>query len=204
MSRPAPRDKSLDQLPAAFARYVEAEPTRSPSDPRDVMTNLAPLSDCARRLDCDPEKALRPTARARAIVQVAILVGLLFGVAACKEAYVGPPFATNSTDQAGIVRFVGTSGQVDFVIPPHSSVMINPPTTIGVVTGYWLFFDYCSTGVHSFTGPEPWRRGASFAFLESGDNGNATSVAFGNLDAPPPGISEVAATTTACENVATS
>ena len=201
MSRPAPRDKSLDQLPAAFARYVEAEPTRSPSDPRDVMTNLAPLSDCARRLGCDPEKALRPTARARAIVQVAILVGLLFGVAACKEAYVGPPFASNSTDQAGIVRFVGTSGQVDFVIPPHSSVMINPPTTIGVVTGVLLFFDYCSSGVHSFSGPEPWQQGTSFAFLESGDNGNATSVAFGNLDTPPPGISEVAATTTACENV---
>jgi hypothetical protein len=167
------------------------------------MTNLVPFSDCARRLGYDPEKVLRPTARARAIVQVAILVGLLFGVAACKEAYVGPPFASNSTDQAGIVRFVGTSGQVDFVIPPHSSVMINLPTTIGVVTGYWLFFDYCSTGVHSFTGPEPWRRGASFAFLESGDNGNAASVAFGNLGTPPPGISEVAATTTACQDVAT-
>lgn len=103
--------------------------------------------------------------------------------------------------QAGIVRFVGTSGQVDFVIPPHSSVMINPPTTIGVVTGYLLFFDHCSTGVHSFSGPEPWQQGTSFAFLESGDNGNATSVTFGNLGTPPPGISEVAATTTACENV---
>jgi hypothetical protein len=113
------------------------------------MTNLAPLSDCARRLGCDPEKASRPTARARAIDQVAILLGLLFGVAACKEAYVGPPFASNGTDQAGIVRFVGTSGQVDFSIPPHSSVMINPATTIGAVTGYWLFFDYCSSGVHS-------------------------------------------------------
>jgi hypothetical protein len=167
------------------------------------MTNLVPFSECARRLGYDPEKVLGPTARARAIVQVAILVGLLFGVAACKEAYVGPPFASNSTDQAGIVRFVGTSGQVDFVIPAHSSVMINLPTTIGVVTGYWLFFDYCSTGVHSFTGPEPWRRGASFAFLESGDNGSATSVAFGNLGTPPPGISEVAATTTACQDVAT-
>lgn len=143
---------------------------------------------------------LGPTARARAIVQVAIIVGLLFGVAACKEAYVGPPFAWNSTDQAGIVRFVGTSGQVDFVIPPHSSVMINPPTTIGVVTGEWLFFDYCSSGVHSFFGPE---QGTHFAFLKSGDNGNANSFEVGNLDTPPPGISEVAATTTACQDVAT-
>jgi|GEM_PF-1311981 len=201
MSRPALRDKSLDQLPAAFARYVEAEPTRSPSDPRDVMTNLVPFSECARRLGYDPEKVLGPTARARAIVQVAILVGLLFGVAACKEAYVGPPFASNSTDQAGIVRFVGTSGQVDFVIPPHSSVMINPPTTIGMVTGEWLFFDYCSSGVHSFVGPE---QGTRFAFLKSGDNGSPNSIEVGNGDAtPPPGISEVAATTTACQDVAT-
>ena len=202
MSRPAPRDKSLDQLRRAFVRHVEAEPTRSQSDPFDVTTNLAPLSHCARRLGCDPEKAVRPTARARAIVQVAILVGFLFGVAACKEAYVGPPFASNSTDQAGIVRFVGTSGQVDFVIPPHSTVMINPPTTIGEVTGEWLFFDYCSTGVHSFQGPE---QGITrFAFLKSGDNGNPTTVEVGHGDAsPPPGISEVAAMTTACQDVAT-
>jgi len=138
MSRLAPRDKSLDQLPAAFARYVEAEPTRSPSDPRDVMTNLAALSDGARRLGCDPEKALRPTARARAIVQVAILVGLLFGVAACKEAYVGPPFASNGTDQAGIVRFVGTSGQVDFSIPPQTSLVAVPAVPLDLGNGLTL------------------------------------------------------------------
>jgi hypothetical protein len=176
MYRPAPRDKSPDQLLGVFARDIEAEPARSSSG--------------------------GPTAWAKAIVRVAILVGFIFVVVACKEAYAGPPFASNSTDQAGIVRLVGVSGQVDLVIPPHSTVMIDPPTTIGVVTDYWLFFDYCSTGVHSFSGPEPWQQGTSFAFLESGDNGSATRVAFGDLGSPPPNASAVAATTT-CQDVAT-
>jgi hypothetical protein len=146
-----------------------------------------------------------PNSRAgerRSTVQVAILVSALVGVAACKAAYAGPPFASNSTDQAGIVRFVGTRGQADFVIPPRSTVMIYPPITIGSVTGEWLFFDYCSTGVHSFQGPE--QDVTRFAFVKSGDNGDPTTVEVGYGDAsPPPGTSEVAATTTACQGVAT-
>ena len=139
---------------------------------------------------------------ARTLIRIVVLVGLLFGAAACKQAYTGPPFATNITDQAAIVRFVGTGGQVDFVIPPHSSVIIHTPTTIGAVTGEWLFFDYCSTGVHSFQGPE---QGVTrFAFIKSGDNGNPTTVEVGQGDAsPPPGTSQVAATTTACQDVST-
>jgi len=96
-----------------------------------------------------PRLALRD----KSLVQVAAIVVLLFAVTACAPRYSGPPFARNDTDRTGIVRVVGTNGQVDFVVPPHSSVMISVPTTIGAVTAEWLFFDDCSSGVHSFDGP---------------------------------------------------
>ncbi|HEX7591433.1 MAG TPA: hypothetical protein VF375_05725 [Candidatus Limnocylindrales bacterium] len=52
------RDESLDHLEAAFARYVEVLSSRDPDDSRDVMINLVPYIDCARRLGRDPESVL--------------------------------------------------------------------------------------------------------------------------------------------------
>lgn len=135
-----------------------------------------------------PRLALRD----KSLVQVAAIVVLLFAVTACAPRYSGPPFARNDTDRTGIVRVVGTNGRVDFVVPPHSSVMISVPTTIGAVTAEWLFFDDCSSGVHSFDGPI---QGSShFAFL-TGD-----TVEYGSDSTPPPDIQD-AVSTTACENV---
>jgi hypothetical protein len=55
-------EKSLDQLQAVFAQYVEVTASGAPDDWRDVMVGLVPFVDCARRLGCDPEKVLGPIA----------------------------------------------------------------------------------------------------------------------------------------------
>jgi hypothetical protein len=60
------RERSLDQLEAAFARFVESECSTAASDTRDVMVNLVPFIDCARRLGYDPEETLRATAQSGA------------------------------------------------------------------------------------------------------------------------------------------
>lgn len=59
-------EKSLDQLQAVFARYVEVHASGRPDDWRDVMIGLVPFIDCARRLGGDPEKVLGPIAESGA------------------------------------------------------------------------------------------------------------------------------------------
>ena len=56
------RLRSPGRLQEGFARLVAAEARAKGWDPRDTMISLAPLLDCARRLDQDPAALLGPIA----------------------------------------------------------------------------------------------------------------------------------------------
>jgi len=55
------RNESLGDLEAAFADFVKVV-SSEPSDLRDVMIDLTPFLDCARRLGHDPAVVLSPIA----------------------------------------------------------------------------------------------------------------------------------------------
>jgi hypothetical protein len=103
-----------------------------------------------------------------------------------------------------VVRLVGTTGSVDLAVPPHTTVRITAPASIGTVESAWLTYDDCTFkgGGQQYgdgtNGRDPFDYGGLLTF------GNYMSFEFtsGWADTTAPPAPE-AAISTVCRNVPT-